>query len=55
MRSGSRQTIVLPLPKDVAIDTLTLQLIRSSPDDQDRQPIILASFPVPPAQEALAE
>ena len=55
LRSGSKQTLFLSLPKDALTDALRLQLIRTSPDDPDRQPITLASIPVPPAQEASSE
>ena len=51
LASGQRKTIELAIPSAYRATPLHLQLIRTSPNDPGRQPIILASFPLPSAQE----
>ncbi|MGD9949293.1 MAG: multiheme c-type cytochrome [Desulfobulbus sp.] len=48
----AQKNIEISIPKAYRARPLHLQLVRTSPDDPVRKPIILASFPVPSAQEA---
>ena len=52
LTSGAKKDIELPIPKAYIKRPLHLQIVRTNPDDPERKPIILASFPVPSFQEA---
>jgi len=52
LTSGAKKDIELPIPKAYIKRPLHLQIVRTNPDDPERKPIILVSFPVPSFQEA---
>ncbi|MDD2463575.1 MAG: multiheme c-type cytochrome [Desulfobulbus sp.] len=52
LASGAKKTIEISIPRAYRARPLNLHLVRISPNDPVRKPLILASFPIPSAQEA---